>query len=79
MNNRRKRGVLAAPSCSAAIRTICVGGATKDELLAQLRDAKIELNEDARRLFAHDAFTTSATVAHSVRNNHTHRRPLGGS
>jgi hypothetical protein len=36
---------------------------TKDELLARLQDAKIQLNESARVLFAHDQFTTSPAVS----------------
>src|SRR5687767_13102490 len=64
MNSHYKTGVVAHASCSAVARTICVGGMTKHELLAQLQDAKIQLNESARVLFAHDKFTTSPAVSH---------------
>jgi hypothetical protein len=51
------------PRCSAISRTIRVGGMTKHELLAQLRDAKVQLNEYAHVLFAHTKFTTSPTAS----------------
>lgn len=63
MKDHHQRGVGAYPSCSPAARTICVGGMTKHELLARLRDAKVQLNESARVLFAHDGFTTSSAVS----------------
>jgi hypothetical protein len=42
-------------------RTVQVGGANKQELIAQLAQARVELNEAARALFASDLFTTSPT------------------
>jgi hypothetical protein len=37
------------------------GGATKEELLARLERARVELNQSARELFTDERFTTSAT------------------
>ena len=66
MNSQDKTGVSIYPSCLAVVwgaRTIRVGGMSKHELLARLQDAKIQLNESARVLFAHDKFTTSPAVS----------------
>ena len=67
MNPQCKSAVGAYAICSAVAavaRTIRVGGMTKHDLLAQLQDAKIQLNESARVLFTHDKFTTSPAVSH---------------
>jgi hypothetical protein len=56
------------PNCPAITRIVRVGGMSKPELLAEFHARGIELNEAARRLFAHDSFTTSdvASLAHTV-------------
>jgi len=51
------------PSCSYVARTICVGGMSKHELLAEIENTGIQLNEAARVLFAHDKFATSQAVS----------------
>ncbi len=63
MNSPRQTKTVADPLRSAVTRTIRVGGMSKAELLARLSDAKVELNESARVLFAHDKFTTSSAVS----------------
>jgi hypothetical protein len=50
-------------SLKLRLRTIQVGGLTKQELLTRLVAAEIQLNESARALFAHDRFTTSPVVS----------------
>lgn len=65
MNSHCKPGVGDYAICSAVAKTIRVGGVTKDDLLAQLHDAKVQLNESARVLFAQDKFTTSPAVSHT--------------
>jgi len=64
MNSQCKSSVGDYPICSAGAKTIRVGGITKRDLLAQLQEAKIQLNESARVLFRHDKFTTSPAVSH---------------
>ena len=44
-----------------ATRVVYVGGMSKPQLLAQLAEAKVELNEAAHTLFSSDKFTTLAT------------------
>src|SRR5215208_7939904 len=63
MDSRQNASDRAYPRCSAISRTIRVGGMTKHELLAQLRDGKVQLNEYASVLFVHDRFTTSPAVS----------------
>ena len=41
------------------MRTICVGGISKSELLSQLESARVRLNQAAQVLFADDRFTSS--------------------
>lgn len=41
---------------------IFIGGATKQELLARLEKAGVQLNQHALTLFAHDKFTTAMEV-----------------
>lgn len=43
------------------IRHVRAGGVTKQELLARLARARVELNQSARELFTDERFTTSAT------------------
>lgn len=45
----------------SVIRMIRIGGLSKSELLEELRKNKIQLNESAQILFAHDKFTTMET------------------
>lgn len=49
------------PNGHFASRTVSVGGQSKQELLAQLAAAGVELNEAARILFASDQFAPSDT------------------
>lgn len=51
------------PDCPTVARTVRIGGKTKLELLAALRDHGVELNELATLLFARDEFTTSEATA----------------
>jgi hypothetical protein len=44
-----------------ATRVVYVGGTSKQQLIAQLGEAKVELNEYAHTLFGSDKFTTLAT------------------
>src|SRR5262245_44275912 len=46
------------PSGQFETRTVSVGGKSKQQLLAQLAEAGVELNEAARILFSSDKFTT---------------------
>lgn len=51
------------PDCPAVVRTVRVGGMSKNELLAALRDHDIQLNDYGRSLFAHSGFTTSLVAS----------------
>ena len=64
MKSQCKPGIDAYSISSAVAKTIRMGGMTKHELLVRLQDAKIQLNESARVLFAHDKFTTSPLVSY---------------
>ena len=48
-------------NCRAVNRTVCVGGMSKRELLAELRNNGIKLNKLGEALFEHDEFTTAET------------------
>lgn len=50
-------------SCSVT-RIVRVGGMSKSDLLAELQNRGIELNDYGRTLFAHENFTTSASISH---------------
>lgn len=59
MNSDRASAAVAVyPNGSCVMRTTRVGGLSKQELIKRLRRSGVELNEAARALFAHDAFTT---------------------
>jgi hypothetical protein len=51
------------PTHLGIARTIVLGGASKEDLLARLQDAEVKLNDHARALFAHEKFVTSPDVA----------------
>jgi hypothetical protein len=49
------------PDCDAIIRTIEVGGMTKPKLVEELERRSIQMNEQARRLFADSRFVLSTS------------------
>lgn len=64
------------PDCPAMIRTVQVGGLTKQQLLQKLQQHSIRMNKLGERLFADDKFAISDT-AYSVRAVELKVRNLG--